>query len=70
MERYVTGGAIGVYEKGGAEEVMPPIDIRRALNSFGGASVYDAEHSAALLRLSDDDFEGIRGGTENRTHFS
>src|SRR5229473_4744227 len=23
MERYVTGGAIGVYEKGGAEEIEP-----------------------------------------------
>jgi len=23
MERYVTGGAIGVYEKGGAEEMEP-----------------------------------------------
>jgi hypothetical protein len=23
MERYVTGGAVGVYEKGGAEEMEP-----------------------------------------------
>jgi hypothetical protein len=52
-----------------AEKVVPPCDILLSFDPFGRAAVNDAKHTAALLTLSNDNFDGIRGRAEYRAHF-
>ena len=50
------------------EKIVPPCNIRLPFYPFRRSAVDDAEHTPALLTLSNDNFHGVGGRAEYRAH--
>src|SRR5271166_3146784 len=50
------------------QEIVPPRNVIMPFDAFRRRAVNHAQHSLALVRASDNDFDSIGGRTEYRTH--
>jgi hypothetical protein len=52
-----------------AQKIFAEFDVGFGFDAFGFQAVDDAEDTAPLLGLGDNDLDGIRRGAENPAHF-